>query len=82
MSKFYKQIAKGFPGDKDLGESFIKEIENILKAINALDRLTRQNFSSNEGKPIITALATASAEIISEIEVPIAAKYPDLAMWP
>ena len=78
MSKIRKSLAEKFQGNKDLAEIFIGEVKNITQSINLLDRLSKENFSTEDGKHIRTALAKSIAEIISEIEIPITSKYPDL----
>jgi hypothetical protein len=78
MSKIRKALADKFPGDKDLAIFYIEEIKKITQSVNVLDIHSKENFSIEDGKSIRIALAKAIAEIVSEIEIPIVSKFPDL----
>ena len=78
MSKIRKALADKFPGNRDVAKIYMGEIENIRHSVNVLDKLSKENFSINDGKKIRIALAKAIGKIISEVEIPITSKYPDL----
>ena len=82
MSKIRKALADRFPGDKNLARLYLEEVRSIRKSMDAMDRLSKDNFSIEQNKAIRIALAKAMAEIVSDIEIPIATKFPDLKNYP
>jgi len=76
--ELYKKIANKFPGNEKLGIIFLREIKQVESVINKLDCTIQENVSIKDGKIIRRALATAFAELHSEIEMPILAKFPNL----
>ena len=53
MSKIRKSLAEKFQGNKDLAEIFIGEVKNITQSINLLDRLSKENFSTEDGNCLL-----------------------------
>ena len=78
MSKIRKSLAEKFPGDRNSAKIYMEEIKNIGHSVDVLDRHAKDNFPTQQGNNIRIILVKAIAEIISEIEIPITSKFPDL----
>ena len=73
---YYK--ARKFAGDEPLAIKITAELQTIENSIHNIEDLVKQNMEHSDGVKILRALANSYGEILTEIEMPIKAKFPDI----